>query len=365
MGLSLAAADTKTMFTIDLPLSAYLRKALEKAQEKRAEQARKRREKRDAKREEQKSLQQKKREEAGEPEPKCFSCGQEGHLRSSSKACPNYKRKLAAQFAAEGLTRKATIKTSLQNGCNNEILRKEIQQGVLKSRNLAHVGSLFTNFAVVNRINSGGSLPPLDHTFCYNMFCQLIGQGSHADQWVKDSHQDFRQLMPAALSSSFYADTKMITRIANDYQKNVSNHIASSFERNSINYFFLRLNNDTDTWYVADATVQERKSIAAYMYKRAASLECTWPEVENEHILESTFDERARSISLGPTPVTEASLYSQPHLYLPFMYQVMAYMDNQVHILEPVPQNFASKAYVHRQLKEVSQLTVDQLLTGY
>src|ERR1700732_3351528 len=154
MGLSLAAADTKTMFTIDLPLSAYLRKALGKAQEKRAEQARKRREKRDAKREEQKSLQQKKREEAGEPEPKRFSCGQEGHLRSSSKACPNYKPKLAAQFAAEGLTRKATIKTSLQNGCNNEILRKEIQQGVLKSRNLAHVGSLFTNFAVVNRINS-------------------------------------------------------------------------------------------------------------------------------------------------------------------------------------------------------------------
>ncbi|GAB5586088.1 hypothetical protein Unana1_00988 [Umbelopsis nana] len=86
----------------DLSLSAYLRKALEKAQEKRAEQARKRREKRDAKREEQKSLQQKKREEAGEPEPKCFSCGQEGHLRSSSKACPNYKPKLAAQFAAEG-----------------------------------------------------------------------------------------------------------------------------------------------------------------------------------------------------------------------------------------------------------------------
>jgi hypothetical protein len=365
MGLSLAAADTKTMFTIDLPLSAYLRKALEKAQEKRAEQARKRREKRDAKREEQKSLQQKKREEAGEPEPKCSSCGQEGHLRSSSKACPNYKRKLAAQFAAEGLTRKATIKTSLQNGCNNEILRKEIQQAVLKSRNLAHVGSLFTNFAVVNRIHSGGSLPPLDHTFFYNMFCQLIGQGSHADQWVKDSYIDFRQLMPAALSSSFYADAKMITRIAKDYQKNVSNHIASNFERNSTNYFFLGLNNDTDTWYVADATVQERKSIAAYMYKRAASLECTWPEVENEHILESTFDERARSISLGPTPVTEASLYSQPHLYLPFMYQVMVYMDNQVHILEPVPQNFASKAYVHPQLKEVSQLTVDQLLTGY
>src|ERR1700733_9431775 len=132
------------------------------------------------------------------------------------------------------------------------------------------------------------------------MICQLIGQGSHADQWVKDSYQDFRQLMLATLPSTFYAETAMITRIAQDYQTNFRNHIASNFERNCTNYFFLRLNNDADPWYVANATVKERKSIAAYIYKRAASLQSTWPDIENEEILQNTFDERVRSISLGP-----------------------------------------------------------------
>jgi hypothetical protein len=101
------------------------------------------------------------------------------------------------------LSRKSTIKTSLQRGCLNETLRREIQQAVLRSRNLAHVGSPFESFAIVNRLQSWQSVPPLDHTFFYNLFCQLIGQGSHADQWVKDSYQDFRQRMPATLPSTF------------------------------------------------------------------------------------------------------------------------------------------------------------------
>jgi hypothetical protein len=63
------------------------------------------------------------------------------------------------------LSRKSTIKTSLQRGCLNETLRREIQQAVLRSRNLAHVGSPFANFAIVNRLQSWQSVPPLDHTF--------------------------------------------------------------------------------------------------------------------------------------------------------------------------------------------------------
>jgi hypothetical protein len=107
---------------------------------------------------------------------------------------------------------------------------------------------------------------------------------------------------------------------------------------------------------VANATVKERKSIAAYIYKRAASLQSAWPAIENEEILQTTFDERVHSISLGPTPITEANLYAKANMYLPFLYTVLTYMDNQVHILEPVPQDFATKGYVHRKLHEVSYL---------
>jgi hypothetical protein len=52
--------------------------------------------------------------------------------------------------------------------------------------------------------------------------------------------------MLATLPSTFYAETKMVTRIAQEYQTNLRNHIASNFERNCTNYFFLRLNNDAD-----------------------------------------------------------------------------------------------------------------------
>src|ERR1700720_370613 len=168
------------ILAIDLPMSPEMKRAIEKAQKKRAEQAERRKKKRDAKTAEEKSRQQEKRAEAGEPEPKCASCGREGHQRSSSKLCANYKPKNAIKMAADGLTRKSTIKSSLQRGCLNQILIGEIQKAVLKTRNLAHVGSLFANFAIIHRLQSGQPIPPLDQSHFYNIFGQLIGVGSNA-----------------------------------------------------------------------------------------------------------------------------------------------------------------------------------------
>jgi hypothetical protein len=346
------------ILAIDLPMSPEMKRAIEKAQKKRAEQAERRKKKRDAKTAEEKSRQQEKRAEVGEPEPKCASCGREGHQRSSSKLCANYKPKNAIKMAADGLTRKSTIKSSLQRGCLNQILIGEIQKAVLKTRNLAHVGSLFANFAIIHRLQSGQPIPPLDQSYFYNIFGQLIGVGSNADQWVKNSYQDFCRLMPSTLPSTFYTFPEMVTRIAQEYHKNFANHITHNFERFCTNYFFLRLNNDADLWYVADVTVKERRSIASYLYKRVASLEPTWPDIDNDELLQSTFDERAHSIHLGPTPVSEANLFAKPHTYLPFLHTVLTYMENVVHILEPTPQNFVSKGYIYRKLQEVYYLIV-------
>jgi hypothetical protein len=52
-------------------------------------------------------------------------------------------------------------------------------------------------------------------------------------------------------------------------------------------------------------------------------------------------------------------------MYLPFLYTVLTYMDNQVYILEPVPQDFATKGYVHRKLHAVNYLIVEMSLHGY
>lgn len=341
------------MLAIDLPMSLSMKQAIEKAKNKRAEQAQKRKEKREAKQAEEKIRQEKKRAEAGLPAPKCASCAQEGHLRSSSKLCLNYKPKNAVKVAAVGLTRKSTIKSSLWRSCSDAILVAEIQKAVLQTRSLAHVGSLFANFAVIQRLQSGQPIPALDHNLFYKIFGQLVGVAVNADQWIMDSYQDFRRLMPSTLSSTFYRDSSVVTKIAQQFHTDFANHIVHDFERFCTNYFFLRLNNEADVWYVGNATVKERKSIAGYLFKRAASLEATWPDIESHEILQSTFDERALTLELGPTPVTETALFASPHAFLPFLYTALTYMDNQIHILEPIPQNFVSKGYIHRKLKEV------------
>ncbi|CAO3682968.1 unnamed protein product [Umbelopsis ramanniana] len=145
----------------------------------------------------------------------------------------------------------------------------------------------------------------------------------------------------------------MVTKIALQYRTDFANHVVHNFNRFCTNYFFLRLNNEADTWYEANATVKERKSLAEYLYKRATSVEAAWPDVESNEILRSTYDGRAASIELGPTPITEASLFASPHAFLPFLNTVLEYMDNQVHVLESAPQTFASKGYIFRKLNEI------------
>jgi hypothetical protein len=343
-------------------MSSSMKKAMEKAKEKMAEQVKRKKEKQEAKSAEERRRQKEKRAQMGLPEPKCSSCGQEGHLKSSSKQCLNYKPRNSVKMTAVGLTRKATIKSSLRRGCPNEILAQTIQQVVLKTRNLGHVGSLFANFAVIQRLQSGQPIPPLDHSFFYQIFAQLVGIGRGAAQWIKDSYQEFRPLMPSTLASNFYPDSDMVTKIALQYHTDFANHIVHDFARFSKNYFFLRLNNEADTWYEANASVRERKSLAEYIYKRAASLEAAWPEVESSEILRSTYDDRAASLELGPTPITEASLFASPHSFLPFLHVVLEYMDNQVHVLEPAPQNFVSKGYIFRKLNEVSKVCDSRIM---
>jgi hypothetical protein len=78
---------------------------------------------------------------------------------------------------------------------------------------------------IVQILQSGQPIPPLDHSYLYKIFGQLIGIGSTADEWVKNSYQDFCRLMPSTLPSTFYTDSSMLIKIAQDYHKNFANHI--------------------------------------------------------------------------------------------------------------------------------------------
>src|ERR1700722_8688599 len=65
---------------------------------------------------------------------------------------------------------------------------------------------------------------------------------------------------------------------------------------------------------------------------------------------------------LGPTPITEESLSAHANLYLPWLAKVLDYVERRVVIQEPRPQNFVSKQYVHRNIKQVSCTMDDRYL---
>jgi hypothetical protein len=110
----------------------------------------------------------------------------------------------------------------------------------------------------------------------------------------------------------------------------------------------------------------QRTKIYCCVYLQASSLTAIYMAGYRKwRNFENTFDERVLSISLGTTPITEANFYAKANMYLPFLYTVLTYMDNRVYILEPVPQNFATKRYVHRKLHVVNYLIVEMSLHGY
>jgi hypothetical protein len=102
-------------------------------------------------------------------------------------------------------------------------------------------------------------------------------------------------------------------------------------------------------------SVSNRKSLATFIYKTAASQDADWPVIEAE-IDKPKIDAFATEIDLGPTPISDPKLASYPHHYLPWLHKVLQRLEQPTAIKEPEPQKHVSKGYVHRKLKEVSKV---------
>jgi len=168
---------------------------------------------------------------------------------------------------------------------------------------------------------------------------------------------EFKNLMPARPTFAFYSDTKMITEMARQYTTAAREHVSSNFQKRTTNYFFLRLNDASDTWYLETTAVKDRRLVAQYLYKRAAGLPAEWSALEDASVSRSMIDTRTFTLQLGPTPVTEPSLAAHASQYIPWLFTILQYMERRVLVQEPEPQNFASKGYIFRKLKDVSELS--------
>ena len=252
------------------------------------------------------------------------------------------------------MPRRSTIKTSLEGTCDNDILVQVLRDTVKKCRKLTHVGYLFVQYLLLSRLQNGEPLPPVDQDFVYAAFCQLIGRGSTAPEWVRHLYTNFEPLILLNLRDHFWRNTSMITVLAKEYATNFWTYVPSIFKRKTLDYFLVRFSDDSDDWSLQACTTADRRKVADYVYNKVASdAEAIWPQIDNDGVTSTMIDGFLEGIYLGPAPITDASIYSSPHQYLPWLYQVLQRFEQQISITEPTQQNYASKAYVHRKLKEV------------
>ena len=220
------------------------------------------------------------------------------------------------------LTRTSVIKCSLEECCRNKQLKRLMIDCVISSRTTTHVASLFMQHLCISRVSQGLPMVPVNQTFRYHAFCQLIGKGSTAPSWVKEEYRRFSSLVPENVKQQFKKSTALMSVCAVEYASNSVNHVVANFERKSLLYFFTCFNNNNDIWHLENATVANRKKIALYSYHKAAQLEVRWPSNLPETVTQALIDEFADSIDLGPCPITNTSS-SKVHLYLPWMYKFL------------------------------------------
>jgi hypothetical protein len=284
----------------------------------------------------------------------CSVCGQTNHSRPTNKLCPHY---IPPRRTLTPLKRTSIIKSSLTNCCRNQALTQQIQAIVLRFRDITYLGSLFMQHAILLRLASAQPCPVIDQDFCYQIFGTVCGVARKAPQWIKDAFTNFVQLWPQGVPSvrlSFRGYTPLIGYAAREYATNCRNHVVTNFERRCQNWFLVRFSDPNDPWYLGTIAVKDRKTLASYAYSRAAGLDATGPRDQDLAEAKRTVEGFATTVNMGPTPITEARLSADYHLYIPFLYSVLQRIEQRQPILEPQNQNFASKGYIFRKLNEVS-----------
>jgi hypothetical protein len=249
---------------------------MNKLNKKREENRTKKKMKRDAK-------EKARREELGarraqQPNVKpCAACGEKSYSRSTNKLCKKYKPR---KSIVTELKRTSTIKTGLMSTCSYEILKQVLLEVARLCRNTSQVASLFVQYVLLGLLKDNQAIPVLDHNFIYQAFAQVIGQGTKALQWLKNKYQSFKVYLPIEVDKKIWRRTPMITTMTKDYAKNISNYVADIFESKTMDYISIRLSQEADQWYLPKVTVANRKHLAAFIYKTAASQDANWPELD-------------------------------------------------------------------------------------
>jgi len=265
---------------------------------------------------------------------------QHTHSRSSSKRCP-YHRKNKTELANDAFggadCELFIIKVGCEKTCRIPGLQQQISIAVEKIRDVTFEAALLANRHTLRCMEErgvvdAGCFTQLFFYACMQLVCGKEGKCLRGLQEtvyddLQQTHALYAQLRPENLPVPDAGPLwHTLSAAAVNMEKDARNHMVANFAKKAKEYIFILLREAVDT----KVTNKDLKRLSTYIYEKRAGMNRSWPpSVEKTDELEKTVDAISKKIELGPTPVTDTTLFARPHEYMPFFYKVLKFLETR------------------------------------
>ena len=262
------------------------------------------------------------------------------HSRSSHLRCPFHKKN-KCELAKESFGQHPelfTIKTGCERACRIPGLQQQISTAVENIRDVTYEATLLANRHLLRRLEERGAVEAdcFSQLFFYACMQFVCGKESKCPSGLQEmvfadlqqTYASYKQLRPENLSIPDAGPLwHTLSAAAVNMEKDVRNHMVANFDRKAIEYIFFLLREAADV-KIAN---KDLKKLAFYIYGKQAGMNRSWPSsVEKVDGLEALVIEICGKIDLGPTPVTEATLFARPQEYMPFLFRVLRFLETKM-----------------------------------
>ena len=267
---------------------------------------------------------------------------QNTHSRSSSKKCPHHKKtkRELTKEAFNGEAELFTIKIGCERTCRIPGLQQQISVAADGIRNITYEATLLANRHFVRCMEERGVIEGnlFSQTFFYTCM-QLVG-GKNPERPpglreivftdLQQTYTSYKALRPDDLAipdaGPFW---HALSPAAINMEKDARNHMVNNFYVNATRYIFFLLREAVDISNIEMANKDLRK-LANFIYNKKSGSPREWPpSVEKVNGLEALVDQIVQEIDLGPTPVTDTTLFAKPHEYMPFFFRILRFVNCQ------------------------------------
>jgi len=269
-------------------------------------------------------------------------CGSTSHARTSHRDCSLHtlsKREVMAETLG---TMPAVFcrKIGLVKVCRIESLPAKINEAVVKVRNMTYQIHLLANRFLLSILEEGKPVPAEFFTLPFFYACAQLLNGTSPRNLPEDMLKNLDEVYTIYCTlhqwprESYKGLMVTISACCQNSVKDAKLHICSNFERRAKAYFASRIRREIPA--ATSFSNLSIKKLAGYLYGRKSGSSSAWPiGIEIADDLLQGLNTIVDDTDLGPTPVTEAAISENPHLYLPFLFKVLNHFTKVTNYIHP------------------------------